>query len=208
MINELGIYDMTIEVSEDAPKSLQRRLNQNICNGGGGGGQTSTSGIDPEFKPDVQKALGISRTLLEEQQADPTKVVAGLSPQQIAAINAQSTLANQALSGTGIYDTKLAEQRELKNLMGSALGQASYGGSLGSARSQKAMQSGLLDRAGEYAKQRQAQAEAGAERLGEAGTSLQKQRQAELAAKDTSLDRFFNRLTGVASKSTTTSGGK
>ena len=32
----LGIYDMQIEVPEDAPRALRIALNKNICNGGGG----------------------------------------------------------------------------------------------------------------------------------------------------------------------------
>jgi hypothetical protein len=175
--------------------------------GGGGGGTTTVSGIDAEFKPDIQTGLGISRALLEQQQADPSKVVAGLTQQQADALNAQTALAQQKIMGTGMYDTRAAEQGSLLGLMGQNLGNAQAAGNLGSARSQKALASALAGRAGEYQKQRQTFADEGIADLGSAGTTLQKQAQAELEARDTSLDRFFSRLSGAAPRSTTTTGG-
>lgn len=202
----LGIYDMRIELPEDAPQFLHKSLNINICNKGGGG-QTQTSGIDPEFKPDIQKGLGIARQRLEEQQADPATIVAGLDPRQRQALGAQTAMAQDMLTGRGLYNTRAAEERSLQDLAGQNLMGASASGSLGSARSQAAMQGALAKRAGDYQQQRQQMAGMGVEQLGQAGTTFQKQRQKELEAKDTSLDRFFNRLTGVAGKTTTTSGG-
>ena len=202
----LGIYDMRIELPEDAPQFLHKSLNINICDKGGGG-QTQTSGIDPEFKPDIQKGLGIARQRLEEQQADPSTIVAGLDPRQQAALGAQTAMAQDMMTGRGLYNTRAAEERSLQDLAGQSLMGASAGGSLGSARSQAAMQGALAKRAGDYQQQRQQMAGMGVEQLGQAGTTFQKQRQKELEAKDTSLDRFFNRLTGVAGKTTTTSGG-
>ena len=174
---------------------------------GGGGGTTTTSGIDEEFKPDIQKGLGISRELLEQQQSDPSTIVAGLDPRQQAAIDAQTQLAQDKMLGRGIYDNRAAEQSALKTLVGQNMQMADAAGNLGSARGTKALGSALAGRAGEYQKQRQAFADAGVTQLGEAGTTLQKQQQAELEARDTSLDRFFNRLTGVAPKTTTSTGG-
>jgi hypothetical protein len=203
----LGIYDMTVEVSKDAPKFLRYKLNQNICNGGGSSGQTQTSGIDPEFKPDIQKGLGIARQRLEEQQADPSTIVAGLDPRQEQALGAQTAMAKDKIIGRGLYNTRAAEERALQDLAGENLMGASAGGSLGSARSQAAIQGALAKRAGGYQQQRQELADIGVEQLGQAGTTFQKQKQKELEAKDSSLDRFFNRLTGVAGKTTTTSSG-
>jgi len=203
----LGIYDMTVEVSKDAPKFLRYKLNQNICNGGGSSGQTQTSGIDPEFKPDIQKGLGIARQRLEEQQADPSTIVAELDPRQQEALGAQTSMAKDKITGRGLYNTRAAEERALRDLAGQNLLGASTGNTLGSARSQSAMQGALAGRAGDYQLQRQQMADVGVEQLGQAGTTFQKQKQKELEAKDTSLDRFFNRLTGVAGKTTTTSGG-
>jgi len=174
---------------------------------GGGGGSTSTAGIDPEFKPDIQKGLGIATDLLEQQQANPGSIVAGLTPQQQAAIDAQTLDAQSKMTGSGIYDTRAAEEASLLNLVGQNMGAANAAGNLGSARGMKALGSALAGRAGEYQKQRQGFMDAGVTQLGQAGTSLQTQQQAELEARDQSLDRFFNRLTGVASKTTTTSGG-
>jgi len=201
----LGIYDMRIEIPVDAPKSLRNTINNHICNKGGG--STSTSGIDEEFKPDVQKGLGISRSLLETQVADPSSTIAKLDPRQQAAIDAQTKLALDKMGGRGLYDTRGAEQASLATAYGNAMQDASQANVLGSARSQKALASALAGRAGEYQKQRQEFADTGVTQLGQAGTTLQKQQQAELGASDAAVDRFFNRLTGVASKTSTTSGG-
>jgi hypothetical protein len=202
----LGIYDMRIELPEDAPQFLHKSLNINICNKGGGG-TTQTSGIDPEFKYDIQKGLGIARQRLEEQQADPSTIVASLDPRQRAALGAQTAMAQDMMAGRGLYNTRAAEERSLQDLAGQELMGASASKSLGSARSQAAMQGALAKRAGDYQQQRQQLAGMGVEQLGQAGTTLQKQQQKELEARDFSLDRFFNRLTGVAGKTTTTSGG-
>jgi len=174
---------------------------------GGGGGSTSSVGIDDEFKPYIEKGLGIATDLLEGQQQNPAAIVAGLTPQQQAAIDAQTKDAQAKMTGTGIYDNRAAERASLLGLVGNNLGLANAAGNLGSARGTKALGSALAGRAGEYQKQRQGFMDSGITQLGDAGTTLQKQNQAELEARDQSLDRFFNRLTGVASKTTTTTGG-
>jgi len=178
--------------------------------GGGGSSSTTVSGIDEEFKPDLQYALGQAKTLLDDQLQNPSKVVAQFNPQQTAALNASQQFAQDKMTGSGIYDTRAAEQASLMGLVGSNLGAASAAGNLGSARSQKAMASALAGRAGEYQKERQSFADSGAQQLADVGSSLQQQKQAELSAQDTALDRFFGRVTGAAPKSTTTTttGGK
>lgn len=174
---------------------------------GGGSTTTSSSGIAPEFKPQVKEGLDIATGLLRSQQASPQSIVAGLSPQQQQALAAQQQSAYDKMTGSGLYSTRAAEEAALKNLAGQNLMGASVSGSLGSARSQGAMQGALAGRAGDYQAERQRVADLGVKNLGEVGTTLQKQKQRELQARDESLDRFFNRLTGVASKETTSSGG-
>ncbi len=90
--------------------------------------------------------------------------------------------------------------------MGSKVGQASAAGSLGSARSQRAMQSALADKALEYQQRRQAEAAGGIEALGQAGSTLQEYEQQRLDAPHTSAQRYFGYL-GSAPQSTVTSGG-
>lgn len=178
--------------------------------GGGGGSSTTVSGIDAEFKPDLQYALGQSKTLLENQLLDPSTVVAGLTQQQVDALNASQMAAVDKMTGSGLYDTRAAEEASLMGLVGSNMGAANAAGNLGSARAQKAMASALAGRAGEYQKQRQQMMDSGVQQLADVGSSLQQQTQAELGAVDTALDRFFGRVTGAAPKSTTTTqtGGK
>ena len=53
-----GEYDMRRDTT-GMPEALARRINSNICFKGGGGTTTTTnySGIDPEFKPYLERAL-------------------------------------------------------------------------------------------------------------------------------------------------------
>ena len=178
--------------------------------GGGGGSSTTVSGIDKEFKPDLQYGLGVSEDLLEDQLKNPGNVVAAFNQQQTDALNASQAAAIDKMQGTGLYDTRAAEQASLMGLVGSNLAASNAAGNLGSARSQKAMASALAGRAGEYQKQRQDFSDSGIQQLADTGSSLQNQTQAELSAQDTALDRFFGRITGAAPKSTTTTqtGGK
>ena len=118
--------------------------------GGGGGSSTTVSGIDAEFKPDLQYGLGVSKDLLADQLANPGNVVAALNQQQTDALNASQSAAIDKMQGTGLYDTRAAEQASLMGLVGSNMGAAQAAGNLGSARSQAAMQGALADRAGQY----------------------------------------------------------
>ena len=180
---------------------------------GGGGTTTSTSGIDPEFKPELKRALGIATSRLEGQfdeagnLIDPTAagIVAGLSGQQVEGLGAQQTLARQALSGTGMYDDRAAAQRMLQNLSGAQTAQAL--GSLGSARMDRAQQAALADKALQIQEARQQKAEGGAQSLQDVGGTLQEQQQRILDAPYTELQRYSNILTGVTPKTTTSTGG-
>ena len=182
-----------------------------VFKGGGGGTTTTKSGIDPEFKPYIEKGMKLGTGLLESQFDDPNTIVAGLNTQQQQALAAQEAAARDMAAGRGLFNTRAAEEMALKNLAGQQLAGASTGGSLGSARAQAAMQGALAGRAGEYAKDRQQMAMEGIKQLGQAGTTRQKQSQRELQARDEALDRFFNRLTGIApreSTQTSSGGGK
>ena len=180
---------------------------------GGGGTTTSTSGIDPEFKPELKKALGIATTRLGGQfdeagnLIDPSAagIVAGLAGQQVEGMGAQQDLARQALSGTGMYDDRAAAQRMLQNLQGAQTAQSL--GSLGSARMDRATQAALADKALQIQEGRQQKAEGGAQSLQDVGSQLQTQQQKILDAPYTELQRYSNILTGVTPKTTTSTGG-
>lgn len=180
---------------------------------GGGGTTTSTSGIDPEFKPELKRALGIATSRLEGQfdeagnLIDPTAagIVAGLSGQQVEGLGAQQSLARQALSGTGVYDDRASVNRMLQNLSGQQTAQSL--GNLGSARMTKAQQSALADMGYKFQEARQQKAEGGAQSLQDVGGTLQEQQQRTLDAPYTELQRYSNILTGVTPKTTTSTGG-
>lgn len=179
--------------------------------GGGGGGQSQTtkSGIDPEFKPQLRRGLDISLARLEDQMSGKQPIVSDLTGEQKASLGAQTKLAEDAISGRGIYDLRKAQESDLKNLMGTSLGAASGAGALGSARTQKAMMGALGDLSNKQQKERIAMAESGVKSLGDVGSTRQEQKQRQLDAQSTALNQFFNRLTGAAPKTTetTSSGG-
>jgi hypothetical protein len=204
----LGMFDMRVELPENAPKSLHKHFNSHICNKGGGSTTTVSSGIDPEFKPYLERVLkDVTGRYEADVKAGPGATVAALDPRQIDAIKQQTALAQQAMTGTGLYDTQAAQQRDLQNIMGSAVGQASAGGALGSARAQKSMQGALADRALEYQQRRQQEAAAGVQSLGEAGTTLQQYEQQLLDAPHTSASRYFGYLGSAPQTQTMKSSG-
>jgi hypothetical protein len=212
----LGSYDMRLDTT-DMPKSLATKLNSHICNKGGGGSPSTTttvSGIDPEFKPYLEKVIDIATTRVEGQfdeegnLIDPSAagIVAGLQGGQTEGLSAQEALARQALSGSGIYDDTASVNRMLSNVAGNQTSQML--GSLGSARGDRARQSALADMAYDIQQGRQQKAEGGAQSLQDVGSVYQEQEQKVLDAPYTELQRYANVVLGNApTQSTSTSSG-
>lgn len=175
--------------------------------GGGGNTVTQTTGIDPEFKPYLVDVLSdVTNRYKRDTAAGPDAIVAALDPAQKEALNYQQNLARQAITGQGLYDTTGAQRRDLQNLMGTSLGQASAGGSLGSARSQAAMNQALADRSLQHLQRRQQETAAGIESLGQTGSTMQQYAQQRLDAPHTSAERYFGYL-GSAPQTTEKTGG-
>ena len=205
----LGIYDMRIDTT-GMPEFLAKKININICNKGGGGGgtQTTTSGIAPEFKPYITRALAdVTNKYEADVRGGPDAIVAKMAPEQIAALDAQKKAANEAMTGTGGYDTSAARRRDIENLMGSAVGQSAAAGGLGSARSERAMMGAVADRSLDLQKERQATRERGISSLGEVGTTKQQYAQQRLDAPDTAAQRYFGYLGNAPQQQTTTQSG-
>ena len=206
----LGVYDMRVYLAEDAPKSLHKTLNNNICNkGGGGGGTTVTkSGIDEEFKPYLETVLkDVTKRYESEVAGGPDAIVAAMTEEQKAALDAQKASAREMMEGTGAYDTTAARQRDVQNLMGSAVGQAASAGGLGSARGERAMMGAVADRSLELQRARQADIQQGIAGLGEVGSAKQAYEQQRLDAPHTSAQRYFGYLSGAPQTQTQTSSG-
>jgi len=207
----LGIYDMRQDTT-DMPKELANKLNKNICCGGGSKGSTSTvsSGIDPEFKPDLQKGLGLSTKQLQAQMSGEKPIIADMTPQQLEALSIQERLAKNEITGRGNYDLTGANQRDLEKLYGNAMGQSAFNKNVGSTRS--TLSNAIKIANASSAQQRLLNKERvdAANRLANVGTSYQKGQQAQLDATSRALDDYFNRLTGAAPKQSTTTqtGGK
>lgn len=206
---DLGIFDMQVELPEDAPKFLHKHFNNHICNKGGGGGTTTTtSGIDPEFKPYLTDVLAdVTSKYKADVAGGPDAVVAAMTPEQQQALAAQKKAAGEAMAGTGVYDTGAARQRDLEGIMGSAAGMAAAGGGLGSARGEKAMLGAVADRSLELQKDRQATMERGITGLGEVGTTKQQYAQQRLDAPHTVAQRYFGYLGNAPQQQTSTQSG-
>jgi len=206
----LGIYDMRRD-TEGLPKALANHINRNICMKGGGGApqtQTTTSGIDPEFKPYLERALSDVTDRYESDVAKgPDAIVAAMTPEQKESLKAQEGVARNKMAGTGAYDMRAANERDMRNMMGSGNAAISRGGSLGSARSERAMSSALADKSSENLRQRQQTMEAGVGDLGKVGSTLQQYQQERLDAPHTSAQRYFGYLSGAPQQSKTESSG-
>ena len=204
----LGLYDMRRD-TEGLPKSLANKINNTICMKGGGGGTTITeSGMAKEFRPIYKEAMEDALAGYKQRKAQGvTATVADLSPEQRRALAYQTATAEDAIRGSGAYDTRAAQERALKDTMGQMMGQASTGGALGSARTQAAMSSALADQSLEQQRQRQADIEKGISSLGQAGTTKQKFEQQLIDAPYTEQARLAGLLSGAPTTQTQTSSG-
>lgn len=178
-----------------------------VFKGGGGGSSTSSTGYTPEMQRLVEDQLSRANIRTKARQADPTLAVSSMTPQQEQALAQQELFGKQAIAGTGMYDTRASAERDLKNLMGSSLGASSGAGALGSARSERAMQSALADKASGFAQERQRVAELGVKNLGDAGTTRQQQAQAYLDAPDEATKDFFSYIGSAPRETKTTQSG-
>mgnify|MGYP003114520054 FL=1 len=176
--------------------------------GGGGSTVTQTSGIDPEFKPYLERVLRDVTGRYEQDVAQgPTAVVADLTQAQKDALQLQKNLAGQAISGTGMYDVAAAQKADLMNVLGSGMGQASSANTLGSARSQAAINKAVADQSLANLKDRQRTTLAGVDLLGKAGTTEQQFAQQLLDAPHTSASRYFGYLGNAPQQTTKQSSG-
>jgi len=203
----LGLYDMRRD-TEGLPKSLANRINTNICMKGGGGTTVTESGMTKEFIPYYREAMADALAGYKERRGRGVEAtVADLSPEQRQALAYQSASAEDAIRGRGAYDTRAAQDRALKDTMGSLMGQASSGGALGSARTQAAMSGALANQSLEQQRQRQADIQQGIQSLGQAGTTKQKFQQQLIDAPYTEQTRLAGLLSGAPQSQTQTSSG-
>ena len=182
-----------------------------VYKGGGGGTTTTTSGIDPEFKPYLTRVLSdVTDRYDKEIAGGADSIVAKMTTEQEQALAGQKQQAEDAIQGTGMYDTTAGRRRDIENLMGSSVGQAASAGGLGSARGEKAMLGAVADRSLELDQERQRVAEMGVKNLGEVGSAKQAYEQQRLDAPDTAASRYFGYLGNAPQQqvSTQTGGGK
>ena len=205
----LGIFDMRVEVPEDAPKFLHRHFNNHICSKGGGAKTTTTTGgIDPEFKPYLKRVISdVTDRYDKEISGGADAIVAKMTPEQEQALAAQKQQAEDAMAGTGMYDTTAGRRRDIENLMGSSAGQAASASGLGSARGEKAMLGAVADRSLAFDQERQRVAEMGVKNLGEVGSAKQAYNQQRLDAPHTSASRYFGYLGNAPQQQTSTQSG-
>ena len=179
-----------------------------MSSGGGGQTQTTSGGIDPEFKPYLREVL---QDVTGRYREDVTgsddlttadRTVAAETAEQQEALGAAQTLGRDLSRG---YDPA-AIQRDLANARGQQL--AGGQGSLGSARADRAREGALADRSlqlQQASDQRRAQ---GAQALAGVAGDRQARAQARLDAPHTQASRYFGYLGNAPQQQTaTTSGG-
>lgn len=171
---------------------------------------TTSSGIDPEFKPYLEKALAKATDLYTGSVDDASKVVSPMTTQQTQALQAAQAQAQQQMAGTGAFDYTGAATRGMQNAMGTSMGQAAMGGSLGSARADRAMMGALSDNALKFQRLRQQDMTGGTKMLGDVGSTYQAYNQQVLDAPHTATQRYFGYLGSAPQQqtSTQTGGGK
>jgi len=204
--SDLGLYDMRTELDSEVPEGLKRLVGRNICMKGGGVSYVE-SGVPQWALDSAKKVFGDVDARYTDTVGDPDKIVAGLDPSQELSLAGSEMDAAQKISGTGIYDDRAMVSRDLQNLMGTQLGQSSMGGALGSARSQRAMQGALADKADEWNINRRKVVGEGLDQLGTAGTTRRDYAQQRLDAPDTAAKRYFGYLHGTGTGTTSTGGG-
>jgi len=170
---------------------------------------TTSSGIDPEFKPYLETALSKATDLYTGSVDDASKVVSPMTTQQTQALDASEADAQARLAGTGAYDYTGALNTALQNTVGTAAGQAALAGQAGSARAQKMMASAIGDKSLQFQQLKQADQAAGAKQLGEVGSAHQAYNQQVLDAPHTASQRYFGYLGAAPQQqvSTQTGGG-
>ena len=168
---------------------------------------TTSSGIDPEFKPYLETALSQATDLYTGSVNDPSKVVSPMTAQQTGALQAAEAQAKQQMAGTGAYDYTGALGTALQNTVGTAAGQAALAGQAGSARAQKMMASAIGDKSLEFQQLRQADQMAGAKGMGDVGSAYQAYNQQVLDAPHTATQRYFGYLGSAPQQQTSTQSG-
>jgi len=201
----LGIYDMRRD-TQGLPKSLANRINSNICMKGGGG-QTQTQGVDPEFKPYITSMLRDLTGDISNKLSGKEAIVAGFDPAQEESLNYAKQTGRDMIKGRGVYDMRRANRDALRDMQKGA--DAATGGmGMNSSRYSRATAAGLGDLSMKQQMQRQQDVAQGVERLGTAGTAYQKQRQNVLDGRGNLIKGGLQAVTGAGGKHTISSGGK
>jgi len=178
--------------------------------GGGGQTQTQTSGIPAWAEGSLKKVFAdAEKQYFENIEAGPDATIAALTPEQKQAMADQTALSKDAIAGTGQFDLTRATQEGVKDAMGSSMGMAAGAGTLGSARSQAAMNSAIADRYDQMRRENLANQQMGLQGLQQVGQQGRDYAQQRLDADDIERGKFFGYAHGTGQQSTTTtSGGK
>ena len=168
---------------------------------GGGNSQTTTSGIDPEFKPFLREVLqDVTARYKSDIAEGPDQVVAGETREQQEALGAGQALGRDLSQGL----SQASIERDLRNVEGRELTRNQ--GSLGSVRADRARQGALADRAIQIQQASDQRRGQGAQALAGVAADRQARAQARLDAPHTAAERYFGYL-GSAPQQQTTSGG-
>jgi len=205
---QLGIYDMRSYIPMDAPEQLKKLVGRNIAMKGGGGQQTTTSGVPAWAEGSLKKVFAdAEKQYFQNIEDGPGATIAALTPEQKEASKAKAALARDAIAGRGQFDLTRATQQGVQDAMGTSMGMAAGAGTLGSARSQGAMNSAIANRYDQMRAEQLANQEAGLGALSQVGQQGRDYEQQKLDADDIERGKFFGYAHGTGQTSTTTGGG-
>ena len=207
---------------------LDKKLNSHICYKGGGS-QTTVSGIDAEFKPDVLDMLGDAKRLYDQGQLGK---VAGLTEEMRRGISAGTSAGQnqQSLAGTmqdiaqapvDLSGMRTAASQEAMRTLGVTRDAAGGRGALGGSRqaineasvaNQLAANFANIDQQAQQQQMQNLQTALGGQSaayqtLSDVGASTQDYAQAQADAPYTALAQRVGMFTGLAPKQQTTTGG-
>ena len=196
-MNEFEINTLSIGL-DYLPAEVASKVNKNICNGGGGGTQTSSTAIDPDIKRAIMPALN---QVTRDYRSGKFGQLAGTEGVE-SALGQKEELAQQTLD-QGLGTENLL--REMRNTEGNLLSGSQ--GALGSARADRGREAALADRALGL---QQADLQARQGSVDQLGSSAEARRALEQQGLDkdvTASERYFGMLQGVPQGSTTTQTG-
>ncbi len=197
-MNTFEVNDLSIGL-DYLPERLARKVNKNICNGGGGSSsQTTRSELDPDIKKAILPAI----------QDASNQYTAGDFEKVAGQVGVKSALGQQEQLAQKSLDEGLGTENLLNQLRANeGAAQAAQQGALGSARADRAREAGLTDQAMQLQQADLAVKQQGAGALGQIAGQGRSLEQEQLDSGIKGAERYFGLMSSAPQGNTTTTSG-